>query len=149
MEISVKDIETGEVFRTQPARDIAFFTPRLVTDVESRLQPEKLSQQDQQRLKTAGENPKDLQRTFACFMVFMDLSRDPDLKSPYDALTTSGFLSQKPVSRQLVMEKFGQSCLGAFWAGIRSSVMQDECPPVLSNLRRRGLELLEQLAGRG
>lgn len=147
MEITVKDVESGEVFRTQPARDVAFFMPRLVAEVEARLGSSRLEPATKARLEKAGAGPDDLRRAVACFMIYMDLAREPQLTSPFEAITASGFLDQHREAQRVVLEAFAMTCLGAFWAGIRSSVMEDECPPLLSNLRRRGAELLAELSG--
>lgn len=139
----MRDEETGQTYRTNPCRDVAFFLPQLVADVEMRvLNP---APPDLKRLQDAGVGLDELKAALASFMLFMDLAKDPALKSPFAAIKASGFSDRAVVAQHVVLEYYAMTCLGAFWAGIRSSVMDGECPPMLSTLKRRGLELLTEL----
>lgn len=167
MEIVVKDQETGASYRSNPARDIAFFYPQLVLDVANRLERQCrearvagagdpsaelreswledvlfLKPEEKARL-AASRLPGDLLKTFARFCQVLVLAIDPDLKTPQAAIDASGFLESPPELQALVLEKFSKSCFGAFWAGIRSSVFELECPPVLTTLKRRGAEMMD------
>lgn len=142
MLITAKDPQTGEVFRTNPLRDIVYFGPKLVEDVESRLSLTRLAAEDRARL-LASSSGDELRAAFGSFALFFHHAIDPDLTTPLAALRASGFLVYAPVCQQLILEAFAKSVMGAFWDGIRSSVMEGEVPCTLAALQRRGRELLD------
>lgn len=143
MEITVKDPLTGEVFRTQAGRDVAYFMPRLIADLEKRLSEAGLSTADRQRLAESGHGPADLQKAFGAFCSFFATIPDVTCKTPRESADRSGFNAQPAVCRQLVLEKFALVCLGACWAGLKSSLFANEFPTFLEHLRARGLELAD------
>jgi hypothetical protein len=153
MEITVQDPETGVVYRSSPARDVAFFLPQLVADLEARLAPGRLTPRERQRLRDEGQVDEQgrlsavgVKRAFAGLLQFFSNATDPDIKTVIAAIQTGGFLEAPAVAQELVLQKFAQVLLGACWAGIRSSVMDGECPPLLTILKRRGLQLLDALS---
>jgi hypothetical protein len=149
MEVTVTDTETGETYRANPARDIAYFLPELVLDLYKRLESQFLSAEQLDNLRSAGIDASRLQQTVAKFSLFFPNSINPDLKTPMAAMTAAGFWDEPAVCCNIVMTVFGQVCACACWAGKRSSVMQGECPPILSVIKQKAYEVLEPPIAKG
>lgn len=141
-EITCRDVETGREFRANPVRDIAYFLPEIVMSIEEKLEEKYLPHTDLDRLKAAGVDPARLKLTFACLCRFFDNSINAEIKSPLASITEAGFFDEPLVCQDIVLSVFGRACLGACWAGLRSSVMDGECPPLISVLKNRASDLM-------
>lgn len=149
MEMRAFDPETGESFRTNPCRDVSYYMPQLLVDVENRLNPTFLPESDKARLAAAGATESHLKEAYAGLCLFFQYATDPKLKSPAAALSAAGFFAAMPVCQEIVLQTFAKTCIGASWSGLRSAIMEGECPSFISALRERGRELMTELgAGR-
>jgi hypothetical protein len=137
MEMLCTDIETGAQFRADPIRDIAYFLPQLVLDVEARLAEEFLPHSDKERLASAGLDASRLQQTFVCFARIFECTLDSNLKSPLAAAEAACFFAEPQVCQDIVLATFAKSCIGACWAGLRSSLFAGECPARISVIKNR------------
>jgi hypothetical protein len=143
MEIEVKDLATGVVYRTNPCRDVAYFQQQLMADLGGMLSS--WGPADQKRLESVPNCIQEMGKAYACMCRFMALAVDPLLKSPIECARASGFFDVHPVVQQLILEQYARLCLGAFWAGIRSAVLMHEQPPLLVTLARAGHQLLHDI----
>ena len=143
MEITFED-EKGVKYRSNPVRDIAYFLPQLMLYAGPGTEPDTY---ELAVLAAAGETADDFKRAAAHLDIAFDLARRPECKDIGDAV--AGLTKCKPASRQLVLVRFGRVAFGACWAGVRSAVMEDECPAVLDSLCKRGQAALEALAEKG
>lgn len=139
MEITVKDAETGVVYQTSPARDVAFFTPAIMEGLGFSLKEAALSADHKKLVEQAG-GQKVVWGAFLALCRFMKKAIDPMIQTPQLCLEASGFMEYPREAIQVVMEKFAQALMGAFWSGIRSSTMNGEAP-MLSRLLQRAEEL--------
>ena len=114
MEMSCQDQETGQKFRSNPARDVARFMPELVYFAGQQLKPERLSADDRQRLKYAGLAVESVESAFAKFMMFFVNSIVVDVKTPFEDMTITGFTAEPQVCQDIVMAAFGRICAGLF-----------------------------------
>lgn len=146
MEMTVTDLETGETFRSSPARDVARFIPELLGDLCKRLRLEFVPAEEAQFLAAAGVDKADVDAAVAAVYKFIGECGMPDIRTIENALASSGLRGCNKVALMHVLATFGKVCLGAAWAGKRSAMMQGEDPVTISLLRVRGNELLEQLS---
>lgn len=141
MEYSFKSHD-GTVRRASPVRDIAYFTPELLVKLKDLLE-NRLSDSD---IAYLGNDRDRLMEGFARLCTFVSNSIVPSLRSPMEAITAAGFLDLPESVKRVVLEKFCIVLLGAFWAGIRSSVVLEEPVPVtIACLQEFGTKFLEAL----
>ena len=147
-EIVVKDPITGVQYRTNPCRDIAYFAPQLVNDLEQRLSREYLPKH-QAAILDRDNLWDELKAAYAAFCSFWQLTLEPDNNSPKKTMEAAGFFKPHSYVQNLVLETFGKCCLGAAWAGMKSAYFLGETyPPYVHALKQRGLELVDELAER-
>jgi hypothetical protein len=137
-----QDPETGERIRFDPTRDVAYLLPRVLKGIEAGLAEDALPPAEKARLKAAGLTAKDMADTHAKFLLFFTAALDVDIKTPPLAMRACGFFSAPPVCQEIILRAVALGLLGACWAGLRSSTMQGECPPIVSNFRARAAELM-------
>jgi hypothetical protein len=148
VEFTFSDPVTGARMRSSPHRDIAYYIPRFLEDLADRLE-RPLPAEEMRLLEAAGGTLEDVRAAFAAVYNFVALSVDVDVKTPQACAEKSGLAAVNPAARAMVLHRFGQAILASVWAGVRSSLMADECPPVYQSLLRRAEEMLDRHAAGG
>lgn len=139
---SGQDQETGETIRFNPTRDIAHLLPRVLQGIEAGLAADALPAAERARLRAAGLSEKELADTHAKLLLFFSAALQVETKSPPLAMRACGFFGSPPVCQEIILRAVALGLLGACWSGLRSSTMQGECPPVISNFKARAAELM-------
>jgi hypothetical protein len=144
MEVIVRDMITGETFRSNAGRDIAYFLPKLLYALGEALQLNRLPAHELRRLEAGGGVPDDLGRAYGSLHYYFSLCTHPHYRDPNTALMASGFFEVNPVAQSLCLEALARGFLGAAYMGKRTSTMEGECPHVLALLLEQGLSLWRQ-----
>lgn len=142
-EVEATDPETGRKFMTNPVRDIAYFLPQLLPDLKTRLDATYLPVEDKKRLEEWGLSAEDLLPTYAKLCLFFEHALNSKIKTPIAAMTTAGFFEEPTVCQDIVLAAFAKQCVGACWAGMRSSIREFDCPPIVSTLREMANDILD------
>lgn len=133
MEISITDPATGEQFRSNPCRDVAFFLPKLMEDVCKRVG---------YLAKQRGLDEQKAEEAVRKFSLFFANACQAPIKTPFEAMAQTGFFAVDPEYRAIVYEAQATSSLGAYWAGVRSATLQGEMPISVIELQRHATEFL-------
>lgn len=141
MEITMSDPETGKTYLTNPSRDIAWFGPQIFELIAERCKPENLRMNEKAALDQQNIPHEKVLEGWLCIAKFHELAVNPDVKTVPDAITQSGFTDLPYLVQMLIHQRYSQAMLGAIWAGLRSSTMNEMCPAVVSNLKLRAEEL--------
>lgn len=144
MEITMTDPETGAVYLTNPARDIAFFGPQIFEHIAQLCQPDKLTDEDKEQLQEAGLPAEAVLSAWQKLVRFHELCCSIEHKTLNDAIHGSGFLDEPKVAQRIVLQKYAKSMLGAVWFGLRSSTIGDVKPVVVSNLLLTARKMQEE-----
>ncbi len=143
LELKFQDAK-GIVHRANPARDIAYFFPQLLTHLNKRCEKAEWAQLAP-AIEGSGLSEDDLQHAAAVLGVFCRKALETNLKNPGEALEASGFGTVRPSAQHIIMIMLGQICLGAFWSGIRSSTPAGEEPNSITEVADRAQAALAQL----
>ncbi len=149
MEITVKDLETNTVYQTNPVRDVAFFIPQLIKDVEKRITAPVFDSDTKARLDLVFSDEKEardcLAKCFISFSCFFTEAARVGQDTPAATIEAVHWNLHPPVCRQIILEKFAMSVMGAVWTGLKSSVIVGKEPLFLSHLQESARKLLDSI----
>jgi hypothetical protein len=141
MAVRLKDPKTGEEFSFNPERCVERFYPRMLEAAIQGCLKESWEPWYATYLKDHGITEEVLLQTLRAFSVFVDLSLDPEIKTVRDALQQSCFFDCPQPAQLVVLAKVGQLCAGAFWAGVRHSVMVGVVPEPIQMMKAAAVQL--------
>jgi hypothetical protein len=141
-EIKVFNAETGETYGCNPDRDVAFFMPKLLKDLERRVLKQITDVAWLSRFQISEEEARE---AFCRLEACLATAIDPDVGHLLEGSRVSGFDACSARAQDAVLGLFGATCLGACWAGSRSSAIVGSSP--LLSMRRRGAEMVAKLYG--
>lgn len=141
MAVRMKDPKTGEEFSFNPERCVERFYPRMIEAAILGVREKNWEPWYATYLSGAGVTEEVLLKTLRDYSVFVDLSLDPEIKSVRDAITQSGFFDNPLPAQLVVLAKIGQLCAGAFWAGVRHSVMVGVVPEPVQSMKIAAAQL--------
>lgn len=141
----VLDGPEGSKIRTNPGRDIAHFWPQIVSLIPQGLAREMQEPWFKEYLAFKGVNEDQLFLACACFQDFLVLALEPDIKSPLEAITQSGFLNCPVAAQLVILAKLGQLGTGAFWSGIRSASPLHAKPASIERLAKSAARMKQLL----
>lgn len=139
--VRMKDPQTGEEFSFNPERCVERWYPRMLEAAIEGCREKSWEPWYSTYLKENGVTEEVLLKTLRAYSVFVDLSLDPEIKSPRDALQQSGFFDYPLPVQLVVLAKVGQLCAGTFWAGIRHSVMVGVVPEPVQMMKAAAVKL--------
>ena len=137
----------GERIRVNPARDVINYWGQLLAksvemlqdpatwpeDLKSFMMAEKVTTQELVECAFAIEEACRLAYTGSGFNL------------PIQALEKTGFTKFRPIVKAAVTMRIGQVSMGAWWYGIRDSVMEGTVPACNEDLIKAGLTLADAL----
>jgi len=134
MEIATTDPVTGENFRTNPSRDVAYYLPQLVQDIGLRVD---------YLAKERGLDKDKMQDAYHKFCLFFANAIEAPIKSPFEAMAKTGFFDAAKEYADVIYAATCMSFLGAAWAGLRSSTLTGECPISILEIKRHAREFTD------
>jgi len=144
----MRDAETGEEFSFNPERCVERWYPRMLEAAIEGCREKSWEPWYSTYLKENGVTEEILLKTLRAYSVFVDLSLDPEIKSPRDALQESGFFDYPLPAQMIVLAKVGQLCAGTFWAGVRHSVMVGVVPEPVMMMKTAAAQLEALISSR-
>jgi len=141
MAVRMKDPRTGEEFSFSPERCVERWYPRMIEAAIEGCREKSWEPWYSTYLQEKEITEEVLLKTLRAYSVFVDLSLDPEIKSPRDALQQSGFFDCPLPAQLVVLAKVGQLCAGTFWAGVRHSVMVGVVPEPVQTMKAAAAQL--------
>lgn len=141
MQVRMQDPVTKEEFSFNPERCVERFYPRVVEAAIKCFMEKNWEPWYAEIFKDQGITEEVILKTLRAFSVFIDLSLDPEIKTPTDALKQAGFLDYPIAAQMAILTKVGQMCAGTFWAGVRHSVMVGVVPEPVRMMKDASVQL--------